>query len=337
MKRYLAYFLGFFGAILIVQGFHHFAHAQTTLLPFDQNLYPGVSPDFIQGSGAQGVVTTLRGLISTLKQLLAPVLIFIIGSFAIQLVLAGGNEEDFNKVSKNFLYLLAGTAFVVFADYLSQALFLYRDFAGAPSTFLSGTAQIDTTTAQLTGQLRLGIKFLRYVLGGIALFYMVKSGSVIIFAAAEEETVNKEKEIFSYGFVGFILIMISEAIINVLTISPQPGVSFPQIEVQVGGGIELITNITNVLLVIMGSLSLFTLVVGGAMYAFTAGNEERGQQATKLIYGSLLGLVIAFSSYTIVSEFSRGVTVQFESEEALLEEIRPPVGPPSTTPLDFNF
>lgn len=42
------------------------------------------------------------------------------------------------------------------------------------------------------------------------------------------------------------------------------------------------------------------------MYAFSAGNEERGQKGTKVIVGSLIGLAIAFSSYTIVAEFSSG-------------------------------
>jgi hypothetical protein len=48
------------------------------------------------------------------------------------------------------------------------------------------------------------------------------------------------------------------------------------------------------------------LVAGGALYAFGAGNEERSQQGSKVIISALIGLVISFSSYTIVAEFSSG-------------------------------
>jgi len=108
------------------------------------------------------------------------------------------------------------------------------------------------------------------------------------------------------------VIIASEALVKVVFGLPDPVPAVSQAftpGVNVGGGLSLLGNITNMLLGIMGGLFLFTLVIGGVMYSLSAGNEERGQKATKLIIGSLLGLVIAFSAYTLVAEFSQGQEV----------------------------
>jgi len=193
------------------------------------------------------------------------------------------------------------------AKELSDIFFLYSD----GSTFVSSQEQLIRAAERADGLVRTAIKLARFTLGGIAVFFTMKSGATIIFNA-DEETVEKEKAVFMYGFAGFILIMVSEALIDVVFGIPStlPPVTFGEVfvrpAVDVAGGISLITNVTNLLLAGVGGLFLFTLVAGGALYAFSAGNEERGQQATKVIIGSLLGLLIAFSSYTIVYEFSSG-------------------------------
>lgn len=273
--------------------------------------YPGVDITKYLGTatGAEGVVAVLRRGFDTAKQLLAPILVFLIGGFGIRLIIAGGEEEAFNAAAKHFLYLLIGTAFVILANFLSETFSLYQAGTGGATTFVSGTDQIRSTAGRITGQLSLVITFLRYLLGGIAVFYVVRSGSAMIINA-DEETANKQKEVFIYGFVGFLIIMISEALVRtVFNINPSGGPFgsfFVEQQVDVTGGLSLISNITNLFLAGLSGLFLFSLVAGGALYAFSAGNEERGQQATKVIIGSLIGLVIAFSSYTLVSEFSSG-------------------------------
>ena len=278
-----------------------------TLLPFDPSRYPGVQLSTIQGGGAAGVVATVRSLYGTAKQILAPILVILIVYFAVQMVVAQGEEEKFATVTRHMSYLLAGVGIVVLADFLSQTFSLYND---TQQSFVNDQGQIVATVDRLKTQLDIVIRFVRYVIGGLALFYVIKSGSQILFSP-DEENVNQQKDIFMYGFVGLLLIMISEALVrSVFDVQSQVGLPFGELFVQsslnVEGGITLIGNVTNLFLAGMSSLFLFTLVVGGAMYSFSAGNEERGERGTKIIIGSLLGLVIAFSSYTIVAEFSSG-------------------------------
>jgi len=280
---------------------------RNTLLPFDPTKYPGVKFDTVRGTGAAGIVATIRGLFGTFKQILAPFLVIMIIWFSIQFIVARGEEEDFNKVSRHFTYLLLGVGIVILADFLSQTFTLYGD---SQKTFLTDQGQIEATLQSFNQQIDILIRFVRYVIGGAALFYIIKSGAQILYNP-EEETVQKQKEVFIYGFSGLLLIMISESLVRVVfDIEIQGGAAFGDLftttSVDVEGGLSLIGNVTNLFLALMSGLFLFTLVVGGALYAFSAGNEERGQKATKIIIGSLMGLVIAFSSYTLVSEFSSG-------------------------------
>lgn len=287
---------------------------RTTALPFEEyKLYPGVNAEKIIdptiGTGSKGIVATLKVIVGTLRQLIGPVLVFFIGGMGIRLMIARGNEENFNAVAKNFLYVLAGVLILIFANTLSELFSLYQETGSGATTFVSGQGEIITATSKFKGVIQILIKFIRYLLGGLAVFYVVKSG-VSIILNADEETVGKQKEVFLYGFVGFILIFISEALVNavfdVKTLDATYGDSFVETNVNVSGGLKLIMNIANLLLGAMSGLFLFTLVVGGAMYAFSAGNEERGKKATNIIISSVVGLVISFSAYTIVAEFSAG-------------------------------
>lgn len=281
-------------------------------LPFDPGLYPGINQDLIRGqTGAQGVVNTVRNIYTSALGILGPFLVILIAWFGIRLVIAGGNEEKFNAVSQHFLYLLIGASFVIFAKFLSETFFLYNAPQGGTAvSFVSSEGQIVGAATAFQSQVEILIKFIRYVLTGLAVFFVVKSGSVILFSG-DDEQVTKQKDVFIYGFVGFLLIMISSALIDaVFNLKTSPDLNFGDVfvtqSVDVGGGIALLGNITNLALAMMGVLFLFMLVAGGVLYAFSAGNEEAGQKGTKIITGALIGLVISFSSYTIVAEFSSG-------------------------------
>ncbi len=247
-------------------------------------------------TGASGILAFIQFLYETAKQFLGPILVFLMGGMGIRLIIARGSDEDFTGVTNQFLYMIAGMVFIVFAKNMADLFSLYKN----GSSFVSSDASIAATGEVFKGYMTIIVKTVRYLLGGISVFYVVRSGTNIIFNA-EDETVNKQKEVFIYGFFGFILIMMAESLVNaVFDISTLPGV--PQVNVTVG--ILTLSNFTNLLLAALSGLFLFSLVVGGSMYVFSAGNEERGKTGTTIIIGSLIGLVIAFSSYTLVAEFS---------------------------------
>jgi hypothetical protein len=149
-----------------------------TLLPFQNaEKYPGVKFDIVKDKkGAEGVLAFVKDLFKNLRQLLGPLLVFFIVGVGMQLVISQGEEEAFNSAMRNFKYLLAGTAIVVFSQEISNLFSLYQGTPGGETTFLSGVKQMGEAQNKFKGFLATIIIFLRYLLGGVAVFYVVKSG-----------------------------------------------------------------------------------------------------------------------------------------------------------------
>lgn len=65
----------------------------------------------------------------------------------------------------------------------------------------------------------------------------------------------------------------------------------------------IIGRVISVILGLMGSISLAMFVYGGITWMTAQGNDEKIKKAKNTIVYSMLGLVVAFSSYAILRTF----------------------------------
>jgi hypothetical protein len=249
--------------------------------------------------GADAVVKVVKNVVKGLKLLLLPLITALMIYIGVRIMFAQGNEDEIKKFTSYFLYVVIGVAFIAIADKASD-IFTLGGFAEGSETFLGDQSYVEQGQ-QVRAILNSFVMFARFALGGIAVFFSVKSGALIIFANGSEDEVTKQKEVFLWGFVGFILIMVSTTLINnvVFPLDDQTGA----VATSASEGVKLVVSLINLLLGLLGGLSIISLVAGGVMYSASAGSTERSGKASKIIYGSLLGLIIAYSSYTIVAEF----------------------------------
>jgi hypothetical protein len=63
---------------------------------------------------------------------------------------------------------------------------------------------------------------------------------------------------------------------------------------------DLISKIVNVLLFIVGALSVVMIIVGGIFYATSNGDSGRVTLAKNTITYSIVGLVVAFLAFAVV-------------------------------------
>jgi len=63
---------------------------------------------------------------------------------------------------------------------------------------------------------------------------------------------------------------------------------------------EIMIVLADFILAITGSLSLLAFVVGGVMFLISSGSSEKVSQAKRVITGAVIGMVIVFTSYTII-------------------------------------
>lgn len=65
--------------------------------------------------------------------------------------------------------------------------------------------------------------------------------------------------------------------------------------------VQVGVNVTKIILGTVGSLSLLMFVYGGVMMLISAGNSDQVSKAKGIIMAAIIGLVIVFVSYIIVS------------------------------------
>lgn len=64
---------------------------------------------------------------------------------------------------------------------------------------------------------------------------------------------------------------------------------------------DVITIVVNVLLFVIGLISVVMIIIGGIMYTTSAGNANSITRAKNTILYSVIGLVVAFVAYAIVN------------------------------------
>ncbi|MCX6797955.1 MAG: hypothetical protein NTX66_01905, partial [Candidatus Falkowbacteria bacterium] len=71
--------------------------------------------------------------------------------------------------------------------------------------------------------------------------------------------------------------------------------------------VELGVNVSEIILGLVGSLSLLMFIYGGISFLISAGNAESITKARKIIIAAVIGLAIVFTSYIIISFVLHGL------------------------------
>ncbi len=64
--------------------------------------------------------------------------------------------------------------------------------------------------------------------------------------------------------------------------------------------VQIAVNVAEWILGIVGSLALLMFIYGGFMFILSGGNAEKTSQGKQILINAVIGLVIVFTSYTII-------------------------------------
>ena len=111
--------------------------------------------------------------------------------------------------------------------------------------------------------------------------------------------------IFSFNIIFVETILASPKTTSTTTTStvslvPQ-GTKYNTGDYELNDFVQVGVNVTKIILGTVGSLSLLMFVYGGVMMLISAGNSEQVSKAKGIIMAAIIGLVIVFVSYIIVS------------------------------------
>lgn len=64
---------------------------------------------------------------------------------------------------------------------------------------------------------------------------------------------------------------------------------------------EVIRNVIQILLILAGVIALIYLIIGGYQYVTAGGNAETAAAARTTILNTIIGLIVIFASYAIIT------------------------------------
>lgn len=64
--------------------------------------------------------------------------------------------------------------------------------------------------------------------------------------------------------------------------------------------LKLAINISQIILGLVGSLSLLAFVIGGVMFMISGGSSDKVEKAKRILIAAVVGLVIVFASWIII-------------------------------------
>ena len=94
---------------------------------------------------------------------------------------------------------------------------------------------------------------------------------------------------------GSFIVTLSSSMVFAQSIFPTAPQGVPQTPLR-----QMITQISSVILLLVGGVAVLFLIVGGFQYITASGNPDQVQRAKLTIMYSIIGIVICLLSYTII-------------------------------------
>lgn len=283
--------------------------ASSIPLPSGSNYSTLPTPD----TGMEGKAIAVAGVtkaIGYLKVLIGVIAIGFITFSGAKLVMSNGDEEAITKGRKGLLYSIIAFAIIAMAEEMGQIV----GFVGvngaenggilkSPQAILERVHLFDNTVEIL-------ITFIKYLIGSLAVLMIVVNGVKLVTGGGEEENVKKAKNGIAYSLAGLILLIFSSTFINnvfyKIDKTAYTGLQGADPQTDVARGVSELVGITNFIVSFVGPILVLLIIVGGIMYLTSGGQEESMNKAKRLLIAALIGVVVIYGAFAIVSTIVSG-------------------------------
>jgi len=261
-----------------------------------------------EGEGLQKGYNTVFELARNFRWIIAAVAILFMVISGVKLVIQGDNEEVATKQKTNLLWGVIGLILIMISAPIAEILDMQD------GGFLSDEYQISARAKLFDKQVNIIIVFVKYIVGSVAVLFMIRSGAKLVLAGDSEEVLTAEKKNLMTGIFALFIIMLSNTVVKeVLFKVEDPNSQFipngqqATVTLDVGRGVQEIVGITNFIVTWAAPFAVFALIIGAIMYLTAFGDEEKTGKAKKIIFNSILALLIIYGAFAIVSTVISGV------------------------------
>lgn len=273
-------------------------------------------------SGQDTIKNALLQAVQYGKVLASVIAVLFVIFMGVRYVTSGGDEEAIKKSSKGLLLSLLALALISMSQELAEIVGFYNLNAGFDSMPEGGIVDPDNIIDRVTlfdRRVEIIMVFIKYFVAGLAVLMLVINGVKLVTGGGEEENVKKARNGVAYSIAGLLLLYLGNTFVeNVFyrvdkDVLPTTGVE-PQINL--GRGVQEIIGVTNFIVSFVGPLLMLLLVIGGVMYLVSGGEEEKMNKAKRLIIAAVIGVIVIYGAFAIVSTITTG----YFAEPSTLQE-----------------
>jgi len=263
---------------------------------------PAPSKDATAQEQFKQVVT---GVLQALRYIIGAVAIVMVIYSGFRMVTGGGKDEVYQKARSSMLYAVIGLAAVGLAGEVATIFDLTPG-----KSFLQDPNQILRTAVLFDQRTQIIITFLKYFIGAVAVLMIIRNGMRMITMGEAEDKIALDKKNLVYSVVGLVLIIMADTAINnvfyKVDLTRYPGTGGVEPTIDLVQGVAEVVGFTNIIVSIVGPVAILALLGGGFMYISAGGEEEKMAKAKRLIVSALVGLIIIYGAFAIVSTFVGG-------------------------------
>lgn len=263
------------------------------------------SPEIGAGEGQQALIEfIINGVLPYVKVLVGVAGLIFITLMGYTLVTASGNDEEISRARRGIIYTLIAFLIISMSEDIA-AIFDMRTTTlfGSPQSILQRVHLFDK-------QIEIFVTFIKYLLGAYATLMIVRSAVGMVTSGGNEEEASKQRKSIMYSLGGLVLVFVGDVFINKVFYridkTSYSGITGIHPYADAKAGVEQIVGITNLVVSFVGPAAVLMLLVGGVMYATAAGEESGVERARRIIVASLIGIVIIYGAFALVSTVLSG-------------------------------
>jgi hypothetical protein len=166
----------------------------------------------------------------------------------------------------------------------------------AVTTTFSNPAKVD----DMAGLLESVQTYFSGFIVGLAILFVVLGGILYMLSAGDPAMVKRAKNCWMFSFIGFAIVAsaptLLSQIVDILGGADKVNTGTP-IALE-----QIVANVLNLLLSVLGMLCIISLTVAGGMYMTAYGDDKRVETAKKIAQYSIIGLVVALSSLVVITQ-----------------------------------
>ena len=153
------------------------------------------------------------------------------------------------------------------------------------------------------------ITFIKYLLGALASLMFIRAGAVMISSSSSDEDITREKKNLVMSAGGLIMVFASDLFVRKVLYSTAYNSATSETVVSINQSefVKQMVSIINIMVSFVGPIMLLGLLIGGLLYVTAGGEQGRIDLAKKIIMNSVIGIVIIYGAFALVSTVIAGV------------------------------